>query len=292
MSGNITLNALTNATFVNSAATFLGTSAVGGTLTVQSATDLTLTAGATLTSTATSGDGVVLVVGHNFTNNSTATAVHLDNGARGLGYFQSPASLSGPLFNSGNTAIWNTSYPTTITAPGSRYVFAQPLVITITSTNLTKAAGTDATAAVAAAYTITGLQTGITGAYLGDTAATAYSGTPLVTSAGSPASASASGSPYAITVAAGSFTTLNGYSLNLVSSGLLTFGSGAGGVLTYLANPFSRSYGTANPTFTGTVTGFLNSDTLANSTSGTLVFPLRRPPLQVRWEAMPSTVRG
>jgi hypothetical protein len=43
-------------------------------------------------------------------------------------------------------------------------------------------------------------------------------------------------------------------------------------VLTYTANPASRVAGTANPTFTGTVTGFIGTDTLANSTTGTLTF--------------------
>ena len=42
--------------------------------------------------------------------------------------------------------------------------------------------------------------------------------------------------------------------------------------LTYTANPVSRSYGAANPAFTGTVTGFIGSDTQANSTTGTLTF--------------------
>ena len=149
-------------------------------------------------------------------------------------------------------------------------LFAAQPVLTVTSTNVTKAPGTDATAAVAAAYTIAGLNPGITGAYLADSATAVYSGIPLVVSAGSPANASASGSPYAINVSAGSFTTMDGYAVNFVSSGLLTFGSGA--VLTYVANPFSRRYGAANPTFTGTVTGFNSGDTLANSTSGTLVF--------------------
>jgi hypothetical protein len=43
-------------------------------------------------------------------------------------------------------------------------------------------------------------------------------------------------------------------------------------VLTYTATPTSRVFGTANPTFTGTVTGFIGTDTLANSTTGTLTF--------------------
>jgi len=42
--------------------------------------------------------------------------------------------------------------------------------------------------------------------------------------------------------------------------------------LTYVANTASRTYGSANPAFTGTVTGFVNNDTLASSTSGTLSF--------------------
>ena len=47
-----------------------------------------------------------------------------------------------------------------------------------------------------------------------------------------------------------------------------------GGVptLTYTANPISRSFGAVNPAFTGTVTGFVGSDTQANATTGTLTF--------------------
>src|SRR5690606_15911858 len=42
--------------------------------------------------------------------------------------------------------------------------------------------------------------------------------------------------------------------------------------LTYVANPASRFYGDANPVFGGTVTGFVNGDTLASATTGTLTF--------------------
>jgi alpha-L-rhamnosidase len=44
------------------------------------------------------------------------------------------------------------------------------------------------------------------------------------------------------------------------------------GLLTYVANRVSRPVGTANPTFTGTVTGFVNGDTQASATKGTLAF--------------------
>jgi len=43
-------------------------------------------------------------------------------------------------------------------------------------------------------------------------------------------------------------------------------------VLTYTANAVSRDYGAANPTFTGSVTGFVNGDTQATATTGTMVF--------------------
>ncbi|MGA3182198.1 MAG: Ig-like domain repeat protein, partial [Verrucomicrobiota bacterium] len=43
-------------------------------------------------------------------------------------------------------------------------------------------------------------------------------------------------------------------------------------ILTYVANPESWLVGTANPSFSGTVTGFVNGDTQAGATTGTLVF--------------------
>jgi len=42
--------------------------------------------------------------------------------------------------------------------------------------------------------------------------------------------------------------------------------------LQYVANDATRLYGTSNPVFTGSVTGFVGGDTLANATTGTLAF--------------------
>jgi autotransporter-associated beta strand protein len=42
--------------------------------------------------------------------------------------------------------------------------------------------------------------------------------------------------------------------------------------LTYVADPANRFYATANPDFTGTVTGFVNGENLGSSTTGTLTF--------------------
>ncbi|WP_219928742.1 YDG domain-containing protein [Flavobacterium pallidum] len=43
-------------------------------------------------------------------------------------------------------------------------------------------------------------------------------------------------------------------------------------ILTYTADPATRVYNTANPAFTGNVTGFVNGETLATATTGTAVF--------------------
>jgi hypothetical protein len=43
-------------------------------------------------------------------------------------------------------------------------------------------------------------------------------------------------------------------------------------VLRYVANPAHRLYGDSNPDFDGSVTGFVNGDTLESATSGTLAF--------------------
>lgn len=42
--------------------------------------------------------------------------------------------------------------------------------------------------------------------------------------------------------------------------------------LTYVADPTDRVYATANPDFTGTVIGFVNGETIASATTGTLAF--------------------
>jgi filamentous hemagglutinin family protein len=42
--------------------------------------------------------------------------------------------------------------------------------------------------------------------------------------------------------------------------------------LTYIATPTSRSAGTPNPAFSGTVTGFVGGETLATATTGTMLF--------------------
>src|ERR1019366_1641256 len=99
----------------------------------------------------------------------------------------------------------------------------------------------------------------------GDTQISATTGTLAFTSAATAASAvgsyavdgaGLSASNYIFAQAAGNSTalTINPATLN------------------YTATSASRLYGAANPTFTGTVTGFVNGDTQTSATTGTLTF--------------------
>ena len=73
------------------------------------------------------------------------------------------ASPTGDVFNgldSGNTAVWNTTFGEPVTATGNRYIFAFQPTITVTSTNDAKTYGQDVTSRVATDYVISGLQAG------------------------------------------------------------------------------------------------------------------------------------
>jgi hypothetical protein len=87
-------------------------------------------------------------------------------------------------------------------------------------------------------------------------------------------------------VGTGKVVTIGGVALGEVTDGgAVVYGyqlgsssaSGAVGTitpatLTYVADPANRPYGSANPVFGGTVTGFLGADTLGNATTGLLTF--------------------
>ena len=63
-----------------------------------------------------------------------------------------------------------------------------------------------------------------------------------------------------------------GNATNLASTSAAVPQTVTQGTLTYVANAVSRAYGAGNPTFSGTVTGFVNGETMGNATTGTLVF--------------------
>ena len=112
-----------------------------------------------------------------------------------------------------------------------------------------------------------------TGLVNGATLAGVTSGTAVY---GSPATSGSNVGSYAITGSGLSGNSGN-YTFNFVqAAGNATALSitPASATITYTANPFSRLYGAANPTFTGTqsATGLVNGDTLAGVTSGTAVY--------------------
>jgi hypothetical protein len=127
---------------------------------------------------------------------------------------------------------------------------------------------------VAADFTISGLQPGVVGAFLPDAAAAVTSGTPSVASLGSPARASVAGSPYAITMAPGSFAVSDNYALVLDSAGGLTIDPLA---ITYSVADASSVFGTTPILGAATLFGVLPGDAVdpaVGAFKGSLQIPL------------------
>jgi filamentous hemagglutinin family protein len=217
------------------------------------------------TSAPAGGVSVSLEAGGNFINNSGlgASTVLMGSTTYFQIYSQNPANDVFGGLNSGNTAVWDTSSGASVTAAASRYVFALQPTLTVTIGKVGKTYGTDDSAALQSlASTPTGLEPGVAGAFQGDTAASVFSGTPAVTSVGTAASAGVGTYPIIASLGVG-----DGYAIT--AGGTLTV---TPATLFYNAASVSRTYGSVNPAFSGTVTGFVNSDTQGSATTGTLVF--------------------
>lgn len=186
--------------------------------------DITLNAGAVLAASG-AGDAVTLAAGQKFNNNSGngAGAIALANpGARWLVYAAAPTGNTYGGLDSHNTALWNTSYTGAPVAPaGNRYLFAYQPTITVGTQNVSKTYGEDlstGTALVDRVVSLAGAQAAQAGAYLGDTVASALTGTITATSAGAAATAGVAGGPYAITVDLSGAVGANGYAVALGSN--------------------------------------------------------------------------
>ncbi len=212
-----------------------------GAATLTTTGNLTIGSGAHVT--AGSGSDVALAATGNFINDEGGDAVVVSGGGRWIIYSAAPGSDTFGSLDSGNTAVWDASYatlaPGSVSQSGNRYLFAYQPTLTVTTTDASKTYGDDASATVASAYSLSGYEAGVSGAFLGDTAANVYSGTPSVTSTGSAATASVAGGPYAITASTGTLTMLNGYALAFTNTGTLTVGKAA---LTVTANDDGKTY--------------------------------------------------
>ncbi|WP_027030775.1 MBG domain-containing protein [Mesorhizobium loti] len=245
---------------VGTVASARGVTTAGATTTgqvkLQTTSTLTIAAGATVSGT----DPVLSAMG-SFVNSRGSDAVTATSG-RWLVYAANPTGNTFGNLNSGNTAVWNTAAGATVSASGNRYVFAYQPTLTFTSTNTTKTYGDAAVPALA--YTVSGYQTGVANAYLGDSAANTFTGAPSLSSATLPADEQVGGGPYAITIASGSLIGLNGYGFAFSSTGVLSVAKRA---ITVTADPDQhKTYGDGDPaSYTYTVSDLGNGIALVGS---------------------------
>ncbi|MCH7345376.1 filamentous hemagglutinin N-terminal domain-containing protein, partial [Pelomonas sp. CA6] len=185
----------------------------------------------------------------------------LANATTGTLAFATPATATS---NVGSYAINGSG----LTANNGNYVFAQAAgnasALSITPATLTLAANSASRLYGAANPGFSGTVTGFVN---GDTQASATTGTLTFSS---PATTASNVGSYAIN--GSGLTANNGNYVFAQAAGNASALSVTPATLTVAANSASRLYGAANPSFSGTVTGFVGSDTLANATTGTLAF--------------------
>jgi len=197
-----------------------------------------------------------LSAGGTFTNSWGSTAISAPNG-RWIVYAGTPVGSSFNNLNSSNAAVFNATYannaPSTI-ASGNRYVFALQPTLTFTSTNASKFYGQ--TADLSSYFTTSANVSSVANAFTVSTAA--YTGAPVLTSAGAAGTATVAGGPYAITIAQGSVA--SDYALNFVSSGQLTVNKAS---LIVYGGTANKTYGqTYSSTSDYSVSGLYNGDTV------------------------------
>jgi hypothetical protein len=191
----------------------------------------------------------------------TGTLTGLVNGdtaavVSGLAYATTATTASDvgsfAIASSGGTAA---NYVITARNDGTLTITPAPLAIT----------ANDATKSYGQVVNFNGSEFSASGLRNGNTI-----GSVTLASAGVAPTASVNGGPYAITpsnAAGGSFDAAN-YTITYVNGQLSVLPA----TLTYVADPTSRFQGDPNPSFTGQVTGFVNDESLATATSGTLLW--------------------
>ncbi|WP_269750989.1 MBG domain-containing protein, partial [Mesorhizobium comanense] len=201
-----------------------------------------LTIASTAKVTAGSNANAVLSAGGAFVNNRGSDAVSVSGTGRWLIYAAGPTGNTFGNLDSGNTAIWNTAAGGTVNATGNRYVFAYQPTLTFASANASMIYG-DAMPTLA--YSVSGYQAGVANAYLGDSAATAFTGAPALytpaTLVGQPLGAGT----YTVTIDAGNAAGLNGYALAFNSTGLISVAKRM--VTVTAGSNQGKTYGDADP---------------------------------------------
>jgi filamentous hemagglutinin family protein len=251
-----------------------------GPITLIATGNLTIASGADVAAGAS--DNVVLSATGNFINDQGSNAVTVSGSGRWLIYSNTPTNDTfGPggsatYLNSNNNAIWDSTIatlpPGSVGGSGDTYIFALQPTLTFTSTNLTKTYGVNDSAAVASAYSVAGYQ-GVSGAFLTDTAANTYTGTPAVTSSGSATTANVAGSPYTIAIAQGTVNSIDGYALSFVSSGQLTVNTATITLTGFKTYDSTTTFGANDFGINGTIFTGVGLQTLTVTGSGSVGSP-------------------
>lgn len=243
----------------------VGPGAGGGDVLIQ-------TSGGPLTIGATGqvrGGDVVLSTDGAFINQSGADAVSAS--AKWTVYAASPDTSVFDNLDSGATALWNGTLATRTPASlsGDRYVFAVQPTLTVTTLATSKVYGTDLTGSTSGLYAITGYHAGVAGAFLGDTATTAVSGAPTLSSAGLAERATVAGGPYGITATLGTLASDSGYGFAFSNTGQITVTPKA---LAANVVALDKTYdGTTDAAGSVSLSGLLSGDAVS-TTAGTFTF--------------------
>lgn len=222
-----------------------------------------LRSGATITASGT-GTAIALSPAGNFINNVGASVFSTLSG-RWLIYSATPtADTRGGLVYSFKQ--YNATLASSVlgTGHGFLYAVAPTLTASLTGTTTKIYDGTDAAALNAGNYQLAGQLDGDT-----VTLNNPASGTSVSANVGTGLNVGVSG--IAIVASTNGAVTVYGYQLASTTANA-NIGEITAASLTYSATAADRTYGASNPTFTGTVTGFVNSETLAGATTGTLAF--------------------
>ena len=276
--GTLAANIGGNLIFVNSGDLTIGSA--GGTTGVTSAGlasitsntgSLTIASGAIVTANGPD-DALQLSAGATFVNLEGSDALSVaSGGGRWLVFSQNPANdTRGGLAYDFKQYNSNASGDVAAQSTGNGFLYTVAPVLTIALTGSVSKMydGTTTSSNLSAAnYSATGAVDGdslvLSGTPTTGTYASANSGTAI--------GVSASGlSLTNLSITNGS-ATIYGYQLASATAGG-NIGTINPALLFYNANSFGRTYGSPNPTFTGTVNGFVNGETLLTATTGTLLF--------------------
>jgi filamentous hemagglutinin family protein len=249
--------------------------AVGaGNILITSASDLIIDPDQTIVTSA--NKDITLVSGGVFTNNAGANVFTVAGDGRWFVYSQNPANdTTGGLAEDflQYNATYGVTSPGQSTGNGLLYTLAPTISATLIGATSKTYDGTTAATLTSANFTSTGSIQGDT-----VTLSTPSSGTYADPNVNTGIGVSASG--LSLVSAVNGSIPVYGYQLaSTTAAG--NIGTINPATLTYTANSATQTYGSSNGTYTGSVTGFVNQETLGTATTGTLAFTSPATPTSV-----------